>query len=465
VLATLKRKFIGDKAFYKMVLAIAMPIMIQNAITNFVGMLDNIMVGLIGTEQMTGVAIVNQIIFVYNLMIFGAVAGAGIFGAQYFGKGDHNGVRYAFRFKVIASLLLTVISIAVFIFVDDWMIMSYLRGEGNVENIEASLKYGKEYLGIMLVGFIPYALVQCYAGTLREAGETLMPMKAGIVAVLVNLALNAILIFGLLGFPAMGASGAAIATVVSRFVELIFVVIWTHKHPDKHPFIKGAFKSLYIPAGVTWAIFKKALPLILNESLWALSIALLSQCYSTRGYDVVSAVNITTTVSNLFNVAFLSLGSSVGIVSGQLLGAGDTEGAVDATRKMTAFSVASCLLFGGMLALVAPFFPMIYNTEPEIKSLASSLILVMAATMPINALAHSCYFTLRSGGRTFITILFDSGYAFGVVYPLIYALSHFTDIPIIPLFICCHVAEIGKGIIGCILVKKRIWVRNIVSDN
>lgn len=465
MLATLKRKFIGDKAFYKMVLAIAMPIMIQNAITNLVGMLDNIMVGLIGTEQMTGVAIVNQIIFVYNLIIFGAVAGAGIFGAQYFGKGDHGGVRYAFRFKLVASLLLTAISIAVFCFIDDWVIMSYLQGEGNVENIEASLKYGKEYLGIMLIGFVPFALAQCYAGTLREAGETVIPMKAGIIAVLVNLVFNAVLIFGLFGLPAMGAAGAALATVISRFVELIVVAFWTHRHPEKNPFIKGAFKSLYIPAGVSWAIFKKALPLILNEGLWSLSIALLSQCYSTRGYDVVSAVNITTTVANVFNVAFLSLGNSVGIVSGQLLGAGDPEGAVDASRKMTAFSVASCLLFGGLLALVAPYFPLIYNTEASIKSLASSLILVMAATMPINALAHACYFTLRSGGRTFITILFDSGYAFGVVYPLIYTLSHFTAMPIVPLYLCCHVAEIGKGIIGSILVKKRIWVRNIVSEN
>lgn len=464
MLATFKKKFIGDKAFYKMVLAIAMPIMIQNAITNFVGMLDNIMVGLVGTEQMTGVAIVNQIIFVYNLMVFGAVAGAGIFGAQYFGKGDHKGVRYAFRFKVISSVLLTVAAIALFIFVDDALIMAYLRGEGNVENIEASLGFGKEYLRIMLIGFLPYTLVQCYAGTLRETGETLLPMKAGVIAVLTNLVLNAVLIFGLCGFPAMGAAGAAIATVISRFAELAIVMIWTHKNHERNPFIKGAFSSLHIPARISWAIFKKALPLILNESLWALSIALLSQCYSTRGYDVVSAVNITTTVSNVFNVAFLSLGSSVGIVAGQLLGAGDTAGAIEAARKMSAFSVASCLLFGGLLAAVAPVFPMIYNTEPEIKSLATSLIFVMAGTMPINALAHSCYFTLRSGGRTLITILFDSGYAFCVVYPLAYVLSHFTAVPIVPLFLCCHLAEIGKGIIGCILVGKRIWVRNIVAD-
>jgi len=464
MLKTLKRLFVGDKAFYKMVLAVAMPIMIQNAITNFVGMLDNIMVGLVGTEQMTGVAISNQLIFIFYLTVFGAVAGAGIFGAQFFGNGDHKGVRYAFRFKIISSMIISVLAIAVFIIFGDELIMMYLKGEGDVTNIEASLRYGKEYTLIMLVGFIPYALMQCYASTLRESGETLVPMKAGIISMLLNLVLNTVLIFGFLGLPALGASGAAVATVIARFIEFAVVAIWTHRHSDAHPFIKGAFKSLHIPGKVAIDIFKKAMPLIINESLWSLSMALLTQCYSTRGYDVVSAVNITTTVTNVFNVAFIALGNSVGIIVGQLLGAGKNDEAVDSARKMIAFSSGVCVLFGGALAVVAPFFPLIYNTDDSIKSLATSLILIMAVHMPIHAISHGCYFTLRSGGRTFITILFDSVYAFAIVYPFAAALCYLTNIPIIPLYFACQSIEIGKCIMGGIMVGKRIWVRNIVAD-
>ena len=182
-----KNAFIGDKRFYKMALTIALPIMIQNGITNFVSMLDNIMVGNVGTVQMTGVAISNQLIFIYNLAIFGAVAGAGIFSAQFYGKGDHDGVRHAFRFKILVSLLVTAAFIGVFWFFGDDFIMLFLLGEGEVENIRLSLEYGLSYLRISILGLLPFALGQCYAGTLRESGETMLPMKAGIVAVVVNL--------------------------------------------------------------------------------------------------------------------------------------------------------------------------------------------------------------------------------------------------------------------------------------
>lgn len=465
MLKRFRQLFIGDRKFYKTVIAIALPIMIQNAITNFVSLLDNIMVGGVGTEQMTGVAIANQIIFIFNLAVFGAVAGAGIFGAQFFGRGDHNGVRYAFRFKIISSLIITLGAIGIFFAFGEDLIMMYLKGEGDVGNIEAALHYGKEYLMIMLIGFVPYALMQCYSGTLRESKETLLPMLAGVAAVLVNLCLNAILIYGLFGAPAMGSAGAAIATVTSRFVEFAIVAVWTHRNYKKHPFIKGAFRSLRIPGKMALDILKKALPLIANESLWALGLALLNQCYSMRGYDVVSAVNITSTITNLFNVSFMSLGSAVGIIVGQLLGAGETEKAVDSARKMIAFSTATSVVFGGLLASVAPFFPLIYNTGESIRSLATTFILIMALHMPIHAIAHSSYYTIRSGGRIFITVLFDSVYALCVMYPFALIFATFTDMPIEPLYLITQFVELGKAILGITLVKNRkVWVRNLVED-
>lgn len=188
------KKFIGDKNFYKMILAIAVPIMIQNGITNFVGLLDNIMVGRIGTEQMSGAAIVNQLIFVYNLCIFGGVSGAGIFTAQYFGQKDNEGVRNTFRYKLWMALILTVGTVVVFLIGGEQLISMYLHGEGSVENLAATLAYGKQYLYIMLIGLPPFMMVQVYASTLRECGETVTPMKAGITAVVINLVFNYILI-------------------------------------------------------------------------------------------------------------------------------------------------------------------------------------------------------------------------------------------------------------------------------
>ena len=193
---TLREKLIGNRRFYKKVLMIAVPIMIQNGITNFVGLLDNIMVGQIGTEQMTGVAIVNQLIFVYNLCIFGGVSGAGIFTAQFFGQKDDEGVANTFRFKIWMGVILTGLTILLFLLFGEPLIQMYLNGSQDGGDTLAALQYGQKYLWIMLAGLPAFLFVQVYASTLRECGKTVTPMKAGIVAVFVNLVFNYLLIYG-----------------------------------------------------------------------------------------------------------------------------------------------------------------------------------------------------------------------------------------------------------------------------
>ena len=187
---SIKSKYIGDSQFYKKTLGVAVPIMIQNGITNFVGLLDNIMVGRVGTEQMSGIAIVNQLLIVFNLAIFGAISGAGIFTAQYYGAGDDEGVRNTFRFKMYICIGITALGILALSFFGENLIRLYLHGEGNGLSVEDALIYGKKYLRIMLIGMIPFAIEQSYSGTLRECGETSVSMKAGIAAVAVNLGLN-----------------------------------------------------------------------------------------------------------------------------------------------------------------------------------------------------------------------------------------------------------------------------------
>ena len=457
MLQKIKKRYVGDKAFYRMTLGIAVPIMIQNGISNFVSMLDNIMVGNVSAEQMSGVSIVNQLIFVFNLMIFGAVSGAGIFGAQFYGSGDTKGVRDTFRFKMISSLILTAAGILIFMGFGDTLIRMYLQGEGDAAQIEACFGYAKQYLWIMLVGFVPFCVSQCYASTLRETGETILPMVSGIVAVVVNFCFNLVLIFGLLFFPALGAAGAAIATVISRFVEAAIVIIAVHSKKKKYTFIEGAYKSLKVPGCLVKGILQKGIPLLLNETLWAGGMAFLNQCYSVRGFDVVPAVNISSTISNVFNVSFIAMGSAIGIIIGQMLGAGKTEEAVETDRKLIAFSVVSCLLFAAVLFALSPFFPLIYKgVSANSHAMASSFMRIAACCMPIGAYANAAYFTLRSGGKTFITILFDSCYVWLLVAPFAYCLSRFTSLPIVPLFFCCQFIEIGKCIIGAIMIKSGI---------
>ncbi len=182
-----REKLIGDRKFYRRLFRIAVPMMIQMGITNFASMLDNIMVGKIGTEQMTGVAIANQLVFVYNLLVFGAVSGPGIFTAQFFGQRNHEGIRYTVRFKLICCGIITVLGLIVMGSSGEPLIRMYLHQEGSTGSIADTLVYGLDYLHIVMLSFIPFAFVQAYAGTLKETGETLLPMKAGLISVLVNL--------------------------------------------------------------------------------------------------------------------------------------------------------------------------------------------------------------------------------------------------------------------------------------
>ena len=457
-------RYFGNKQFYKMALSVALPIMIQNGITNFVGMLDNIMVGRVGTVEMTGVSIANTLLFVFHLAVFGAVSGAGIFGAQFFGKGDMDGVRHSFRFKLVECAILLCIGTVIFLGFGSSLLRLYLLGEGNQTNIEDSLRFGESYLRLMLLGLPAFVIAQCYSSTLRESGQTVVPMTAGIFAVGVNFVCNWLLIFGRLGLPRLGSDGAAVATVISRFVEASIVVAWTHGHADRHPFIRGVYRRFSIPAKLAGQIAKRGTPLILNETLWAFGQALLLQCYSIRSYSVVSATNIAFTLGNVCNVAFIAMGNAIGIIVGQKLGAGQTEEAKDTDRKLIVFTELTCLFFGGVMAAVSGLFPMIYNTDASVRSLATKFILINAALMPIHSYANAAYFTLRSGGKTFVTFLFDSVFSCVVVAPTAYCLSRFTQIPIVLLFLCCQSMELIKCIVGYFMIRSGIWIQNIVKD-
>ena len=282
-----------------------------------------------------------------------------------------------------------------------------------------------------------------------------------------------ILIFGNLGAPKLGIAGAAIATVTSRFVELFMIVFTVHRKRreaeggTKAELYTLIFRNIYstmrIPATLTKKILITGTPLLLNEALWALGRAVMNQCYSVRGLEVVAAMNISTTIENLFNVFFIALGSAIAIVVGQLLGAGKTEEAVDTDRKMIFFSVVSCIVIGGALIVVAPFIPKLYNTEQLVRGLASQLIVVAACCMPMNAFNHASYFTMRSGGKTFITFLFDSVFVWLVNIPLAYVLAYYTDIAIVWMYALCLGVDLIKCVIGFILIKKRVWVKNIVA--
>lgn len=458
------RGFIGDKPFYRRVLVIVLPILVQNIITNFVSLLDNVMVGRVGTEEMSGVAIVNQLIFVFNLFIFGAISGAGIFTAQFHGRNNVDGVRRTFRIKLILVAVITVLAELLFIFYGDELILLFLHeGEENID-LAATFDFARRYLRVILFSLPAFAVMQAYSDTLRSTDKTVLPMAASIVAIFVNTVLNYAFIFGKLGAPRLSVVGAALATVIARYAESLLVILITHLTPRKNPFIVGAYRGFAIGASLMRAVMRRGFPLMLNELLWALGTTMVVQAYSLRGLEAVSAQNISSTVSNLFFCAYFAFGNAISIMIGQLLGAGKLEQARDDDRKLIFTCVITCMAVGGIMAILAPLIPQIYNTLDSVKALASQFLLVSAALMPISGFTNASYFTLRSGGKTFVTFLFDSVFVWVVSIPVAHILSRFTAMPILTLYICVQSLEIIKAVIGFILLRSGIWVNNLVES-
>ena len=459
-----KEKYFGDKYFYARIISIAVPVIVQNGITNFVTLLDNIMVGRLGTEQMSGVSIVNQFIFIFNLLIFGAISGASIFSVQYHGKNDSNGVRHSFRFKLCVNTILSIASIAVFALFDDDLISTFLFENDTTGDLTLTLSEGMEYLKIMLIGLMPYALSQAYASTLRETEHTVVPMVSSIIAVSTNFVLNYILIFGKLGLPAMGVKGAALATVISRFAELLVLVIWSHRNTDKCPCFKGVFKSFSIPLGLVKIMTIKSLPLMANEFLWSLSLTLRNQCYATRGIEVVAAQNICSTIFNLFSVIYMSFGTVISIMVGGLLGQGRFVEARDTNRKVLVCSFCCGMTLGVLLTLCSGIFPNAYNTEVAVKELATYMMIVSGIFMPLYAFNNSSYFSIRSGGNVWITFIMDSGFMCAVMLPAVFLFSRFTAINIATLFVIGQGAESLKAFFSLYMLKNSQWTRNLVES-
>lgn len=459
------KSVIGDKSLYKRIFIFAVPIMIQQGITHFVNMLDNVMVGTVGQAQSTGVAVSNQLMFVFNLCVFGAISGAGIFTAQYFGKGDFEGVKQTFRFKIIFCVLLAAVGIALFCLKGENLIMLYLNKEDNAELAARSLGFAESYLYIMVIGLVPYTISQCYGSTLREAGQSTVPMAAGVAAVAVNLSLNYVLIFGKLGAPKLGVNGAAVATVISRFVELAVLVAYTFIKRQKCIFILEGFKSPYISFSLIGEIFKKGMPLMLNETLWASGIATVNGFYSQRGLDVVAANNISQTFFNVFSVAFMSVGVAIGILIGHDLGSGKNKEKIKKEAfKSIFFSVFVSAVIAIIYAVCAIFIPHIYNVSDNARSIATQLMQVTALTMPLDAFAHASYFTLRSGGKVIITLIFDSFFVWGVTVTAAAVLINYTSLGIITVYFICQSLNIIKCVLGFVFVKRGSWIKNIISE-
>ena len=434
---------------------IALPSMLAQFISVLYSIVDRIFIGQIpgeGALALAGAGVCGPVVTMVGSVAFlVGVGGAPLLSIKR-GEGDDDAAR-----GILANcfLMLCVFSVAL-----PAAILPFLEPMLRLFGAnDATYPYAEAYFTLYLLG-TPFALL---ASGLNQfivcQGFAADGMKSVALGAVLNIVLDPVFIFAF----GLGVRGAAIATVLSRFVELFILVFVTHRNKLRFRFLEGAWRTMAVPGALTKAIMLRGMPLLLNECLWAIGQAKLSQLYSMRGLSVIAAFNISNTVADLFNVVFLSMGNAVAIMIGQALGANEYERAKREVWQLIALSVGCCVIMGSLLAIFSNIIPRLYNTTVDVRALAGRFLRISAAFMGVNAFANSSYFALRSGGKTLITFLFDSGFSWAVCVPVAAALIYWTNASISLIYAAVLATSILKCIFGFILIRKGVWIQNIVA--
>lgn len=394
---------------YRRILTIAIPIILQNSISSCAALVDNLMVGSLGSEAIGGISIAGQILNVYTFLILGLTAGAGVFGAQFHGAKDTAGVQHCFRLRFLLAESITLLALPLLGFGAPALIRPFLTAQSDPVVWERTMTCAQEYLLLMLAGLPFFALTQCYAATLREGGDVHLPMKAAITGVAVNVLFNYLLIYGVGPFPALGVRGASLATVFSRLVETAVLIVGTHRRKAHHAFAAHLYRFTPIPAALVKNILIKSAPLALNQLMFSLGETLLNRYYATTSADAMVAMNVACTYWNFFATVFISFGSVIGILVGHELGCRAFDKAAQNFRTLHRLTLLIATLTALLYAAAAFPLPGWYAITPLQQQSVRTLMWIQAICMPLVGYAQSAFAALRAGGMTGTTMMIDVG--------------------------------------------------------
>ena len=448
------KKFLS---FVKSLTLIAIPIVIQQLFLNIASLLDTLMVGQLDEASVSGVYIATQIIFVVNLAIFGSIEGSSVFFCQFFGKKDFVNVKKTFVFKILASTIISTLAMLI-ILIFGRSIVSLFIDDIVAINIAVS------YLNVVAISFIPFGIVAAITSSMRESHNTVLPMLITLLGVIINFFVNYVCIFGKIGLPSLGAVGAAIGTSTERFVELIILIIFCIN--KKYDFCSNLLSNLKIEKKLVINMIKKSIPLLINETFWALGQTVLVYIFSQSHELATVVLPISNTIFNLLFVVCLGIGNAVTILVGNRVGKNEFDVAQKEAYYSLIFTAAIGTILGVILVISAPYITGLYTAvSQEAKNMAQIIIVFYGLYLLLCALNNSLFFILRSGGRTLLVFIFDSFYGWLFQIPLAFLILYVFNLDFIPLLIIVSMLDIVKTIVGFLLVISKKWYRNLTIIN
>ena len=457
-----KNEIFGDGKFYKNVLAIAVPIMLQQLIQSMVSLIDNFMVSGLGDISMSGVNVAGQVLFVFMVLINTITMTGGIFLTQFFGAKDRGGMQQAFMFKLLAGFVALSPYLMVCLVYPREILSLMVIGNTQAPLI---LDEAVPYIRIMAIVGIPMIISMSIASSLRDMGKVKTPLAVTVVATLTNTVFNYLLIYGNFGMPALGVRGAAYATVIARTLEFaIFAFIYFRSKPA---FAVRLTRDFMLDGKLFREILRKGAMMLLCEMTWVLSETLTTAIYNGRGgADVVSGMASSFAIANLFFVAFGGIYSATTVIIGKTLGEGNLEKA----RKEKTWLLSGAIVFGVAMTFVGfattLIIPVVFGKlSPSAIAISRRMVILMAFFMPVWVLVNAQQAIARSGGDTKMGAYADAGITIVVMLPMLFLLARYTDFGPVQMYLCVKLLDIVRTVIFHFWLKKERWLNNLAGEH
>ncbi|MBQ3076365.1 MAG: MATE family efflux transporter [Clostridia bacterium] len=452
---TAPRSPFRDRAFLSTLLTLVLPIIAQRLLLNSVNLLDSLMIGRLGDAEVAAVGVANQVYFVYILFLEGIAGGCSIFLSQYWGADNRQNILRVMGLGAVAVTAVGALFTILALFLPLPLLRLFTR-EAEV------LALGRDYLVIIAASYLVSGFSMLLASSLRSIGNARPPLVASLFAILINITFNSLLIFGLLGFPRLGVKGAALATVLARFVEFALLTFFALRRGTP---LRGRLYQ-YFDFGLPFAfrIFRESLPVLLNDTLWGIGFTGYSVAYGLLNSTVaLAAVQISKTVEQIFMVFAFSISSAALVMVGNLAGAGEIEKAKDYGRKLILVTFWVGTVTGGALLLTSPLLLGLYQVSPAVSQTASTLLVILALSTPLKVCNATFIVGLfRGGGDAAYAARCELSLLWFVGLPLVFFGAAVLKLPIEWLLVLQLSEDLIKILLSLRHMRQGAWVRQIV---
>lgn len=454
-------KLIGDSKFYKKVFTIILPIMLQQLFLSLAGYIDNIMINSYGSNAAAynGVSAANRLTFVFNFVCLGLVSAVCIFTSQFFGAKNKDKVKETVRLSMYCTIIFGIICFLVTTFFGNRVVDSYILDP-------EARQFGYDYLKQIRWGIVLTCLTMSFANSYRSIQKPNIPLFIGIIGILVNIFFNWIFIFGSLGAKELGATGAALATNISKAVEAILYIISFKVF--KVDYINGMLKEFKVTKSLLKDFIKRGTPVVLNELCWSLSMVIMTKFLTYNNDMWYNAYAYTQNISDLFFVVFSGLGNGTAILIGSALGDSDFERAEREMNYFRGLGIGMGLFVGILMIVTSPLTSRMFTSDEEVIKLMMSILSVTGVFTAVYCYNSVCFFTLRAGGDSIRAICLDQVPIYVIGLPIVIFFGVNTErfgMTIVHVYLLSHIVDFLKIFIASFFIKQKKWLKNLTIAN